>query len=186
MQHPFELIPANKYAKVFLPFLVLTLIIWLCLLVIDPSNYLEELFSLTKNFKPNIVDFALAGNDTPISQILRVWEHEGQIRAALSLGLDFLLIPLYTVTISLGCVWVARHLGWISWLGLSLAWLQCVAGTLDVVEDIALIRILLGDQNSFLPWLAKSCAIPKLWLIGLGISYGLVGWLVIGIPRKKT
>jgi hypothetical protein len=55
-----------------------------------------------------------------------------------------------------------------------------VAGILDFVEDIALIRILLGDQNSFLPWLAKSCSILKLWLIGLGICYSLVGWLVIG------
>ena len=186
MQHPFELIPANEYAKVFLPSLVLTLIIWLCLLAIDPSNFLKEIFTQTNNFKHNIVNFALAGDDTTISEILRDWEHEGQIRAALSLGLDFLFIPLYTVTISLACVWVARHLVWISWLGLSLAWLQCVAGILDVVEDIALIRILLSDQNSFLPWLAKSCAIPKCWLIGLGISYGLVGWLVIGILGKTT
>jgi len=187
MRHPFELIPANEYGKVFLTFLALTLIIWLCLLVIDPSNCVANLFSQAKNSKDNIVDFAKKGDKEKIAETLKAWGHKGKIRAYLSLGIDFFFfIPLYIVTISLSCVWVAHYLGWISWLGLSLAWLQCVAGIIDIVEDIALIRILLGDQNSVLPWLAKNCATPKNLLIGLGIVYSFAGWLFIGILGKIT
>jgi hypothetical protein len=35
------------------------------------------------------------------------WDQSAQLHAAFSLGLDYLYLPLYAVTIALACVWAA-------------------------------------------------------------------------------
>jgi hypothetical protein len=129
-----------------------------------------------------VVSFELAGNVPRASEILASWNSDARERAAFGLGLDFLFIPVYAVTIALGCGLSAASLqrrGWpLSSLGNYLAWGVFLAGLLDIIENIALIVVLFG--RVVLPWpqIAAVCAICKFTLLFLGLVYTLFGAVV--------
>jgi hypothetical protein len=130
----------------------------------------------------NIVEFELAGTLSSAQAILQMWRGEGQLYAALSLGLDYLFLLLYGSAISLGCVLVTRFLQdrvrWLATIGSWLAWGMIAAALLDAIENAALIRLLLGGQESWLAPVARWCALPKFGLVFLGLIYVLL----VGIP----
>ncbi len=130
----------------------------------------------------NIVDFELAGTLRLAQDILQMWGAEGQIYAALSLGLDYLFLLLYGSAISLGCVLVAQFwrdkAPWLATIGSWLAWGLLVAALLDAIENAALIRLLLGGQEMWLAPVARWCALVKFGLVFLGLPY----MLLLGIP----
>lgn len=126
----------------------------------------------------DIVDFELAGTLSSAQAILQIWGGEGQIYAALSLGLDYLFLLLYGSAISLGCVLVARF--WrdrfprLTTIGNWLAWGVLAAALFDAIENAALIRLLLGGQAVWLAPVARWCALPKFGLVLLGLLYVLL------------
>lgn len=134
-----------------------------------------------------IISFQFAGDLAHARQILRSWDAEAKIYAALSLGIDYLFLVAYALFISLACVHMAknlkRQLPIVAAAGFLLAWAQFPAALLDAVENLALIRLLMGAQNELYPSMAWGCAWIKFTLVGLGLVYMLVGF-ILGLRVK--
>ncbi len=123
-----------------------------------------------------IVSFELVGTTAGAQAILDSWDAAARVAAGLSLGLDYLFMPAYAGAIGLGVAQVARGLGpRATRLGTGLAWGQLLAALLDAVENVALIRLLLGASGGAWPAVARWCAIPKFALVALGLLYLLAG-----------
>ncbi len=134
-----------------------------------------------------IVSFELIGNLEGSQKIMESWQGPIMIWAGINMGLDFLFLSLYGVTIALGCLLVSHRLpaqyAFLKRLGIWMAWAVIVAAGLDVVENISLIYLLTGSSNATLPVLAKWCAIPKFNLVLLSILY-ILGALVPALRKK--
>lgn len=129
-----------------------------------------------------IVDFQLAGTEDRTKEILEVWGSSGRRDARINLWLDLPFIVLYSVALYLGVTWAG--LQWFNvwpffvWLGWFLAYGQLLAGVLDMVEDVCLLRILARDEpGQRLPSIAKVAAQSKFVLVGSGAVYFLIGVL---------
>ena len=134
-----------------------------------------------------IVSFEFAGELGRARQIVASWDQRAQLHAALSLGLDYLYLVTYAVAIGTICLRLAA--GWQTeqpglarlgrWLGAG----QGLAALLDSVENVALIRLLLGSTSTFWPPLAWICAALKFSLVLLGLAYILVSLLLQFLRR---
>ena len=137
-----------------------------------------------------IVSFELAGNLANIETILASWDPTARIYAGLNLGLDYLFIGTYVAGIGLGCVLVAQSLGrhgrLLGAAGLLLAWGMLLAGALDCVENTALIKLLLGSRANILAVVARFCAIPKFFIVFLGLLYVILGAVVSALLSRKN
>lgn len=173
IQHPLAAIPNHKRKPVLIALLVITLGVFVALTVIGAP--------LQTGAAPyGIVSFELAGDVTQARAMVNSWDVTARIRAGLSLGLDYLFMVAYAVTIGLACVWMAdisRRRGWrkMATLGVWLAWGQAPAAILDAVENLALIMALLGPIVSPWPEIALACAVPKFVLVFGGVLYALGG-----------
>lgn len=165
--------------RAFIVFCVLGLIVQYAWSVLDAP--------LKNEVAPKgMLSFEVAGTLAKAQSIVASWGHAAQVSAAANLGLDCLFLVVYGGTILLGCVLVMRALS--NWrlfagLGLLLAWAQVVAMLCDAIENYALIRILRGAQESWLPVLALWCARPKSILYAAGMFYVLIGFALI-VLRK--
>jgi hypothetical protein len=175
-KHPFSWLPTKVYKRVLIGLLIGFAVVLAALSILDCE---------LKNEKApcGIISFELAGDLVTARSILCSWGTKGQLHAAISLGLDFAFIPLYAGLVALACAMTAARWETCKYLfplGLTLAWAQLVAALLDVVENIALIRLLLGAGGELWPQLARYCAIPKLAIFIAGLLFavaaGLAGW----------
>lgn len=153
--------------------------------------------SPTENAPGGIIDLELAGDREKAQQIVRSWEEtDSQDRAVRNVRLDFLFLYVYSIAIGSVCLWSGAVLedrrGRGSRLGVPLAWGMTLAALLDVVENVALLKLLDGVTTSAgLPWtqIARLCAVPKFILIIAGLAYAAVGiivWLVIPkMPKEE-
>ena len=136
-----------------------------------------------------IVSFELAGSQAEAQRIFASWGAPGRTVAGVNLGADFLYLVVYPLAIGLGCVLIAQRLALrysrLAGLGIALAWLLLLAGALDAVENVALIRVLLGAQQAFLPALARWCALVKFLLVGLGLAYVAGGSIPLLLARSR-
>jgi hypothetical protein len=122
-----------------------------------------------------IISLELAGSPQSVRRILSSWDPAAHRNARLSLGLDFIFLLVYALTLSQLCLivarrWPASHRG-IRRAGLILGWGQWCAALLDIGENIMLQRILAGDATTLLPLAARWCALAKFTLIGCGWAY---------------
>ncbi len=126
-----------------------------------------------------ILSFELVGTLDGSHTIINSWKNEILTYAGINMGLDFLFLFLYGITIALSCLLISKrlpaHWKFFKKLGIWLAVVVIIAALLDIVENIALIKLLLGSENALLPVLAKWCAIPKFLLIFLAIVYVIIG-----------
>jgi hypothetical protein len=140
-----------------------------------------------------IVSYELAGTTAAAQGILDSWDAGARVNAGFSLGLDYLYMPAYALTIGLACAWAARVLGsrkrWLDRLGRVLAFGLGLAALLDAVENYALTTMLFGAAADPWPAVARWCATGKFALIIAGLVYVLVGfvlWLMTRRSRKTT
>ncbi|MBI3941564.1 MAG: hypothetical protein HY326_01005 [Chloroflexi bacterium] len=175
LRSPFDWLPVAIQGRAFVPLLAGALVLMVSLQAIGGPL-------ITAVAPQGIVSFELAG-DLPADQgMMASWGPTGRIHAGLSLGLDYLFIVAYVGAIGLGCVLVARGLARrmavASGAGTVLAWGLVGAGLLDMLENYALIRTLLGSQADVWPQVARWCAIPKFVIVAGGIGYVLIGAIV--------
>jgi hypothetical protein len=183
--HPYQRIPLSRRPAIFLPLLALTLALTAILQAVDVP--------LRTPVAPlGIVSYELAGTTDGARRILASWDDRAREHAGFSLGLDYLYMPSYAVTIGLACAWAAISLGrrsrLLAVLGAGLAWGQIIAALLDATENVALATMLLGAVAD--PWPAVSywCAAVKFLLIGAGLLYAAVGgiaWVVMRLTGRK-
>lgn len=176
LNHPLDLIQNERRKPLFLSLLFLTLVLFAAFRVLDTP--------LRTAAAPNgIVSYELAGGIKPAAEMLASWDARAQLFAAFGLGLDYLFMPAYALTLALGILLAAgRHPGWFARLGAWLGWGALAAALFDAVENYSLWQFLLGDFQSLWPRLAALCATVKFSLLLLGLMYALIGWLW---PKQK-
>jgi hypothetical protein len=169
---PFDFLTPSQQSRLFRPLVALTLLLFVIFGFLDQP--------LRNELAPQgIVSFELAGRAAV--PIANSWDGFARIYAAFGLGLDYLFIPLWVGSISLGCVLASGRLAgrgaWLVRLGLFLAWAQLLGGLLDMVENAALFQVLLGGKAH---WgvIAQWCASLKFVILTLGLLYALAGWLL--------
>jgi hypothetical protein len=126
-----------------------------------------------------IVSYELARDVPGAREILDSWAPRARVHAGFNLGLDFLFLALYSTTIGLACVGVARSLyprhRTLASAGWPLAWAQWLAALLDIVENTALLAMLVDAPAAPWPAVAWWCAVPKFAIVFLGLAYAGVG-----------
>ncbi len=132
-----------------------------------------------------IISFELAASYEVSRQILDSWNAPARTQAALSLGLDYLFLIVYAGFISQACGQIGRTLQrqtpLFAGVAAVLAWGQFLAAILDAIENVALIALLLDSARTWLPHLARWCAIIKFSVVGAGLIYICGGLLFIGL-----
>jgi hypothetical protein len=145
---------------------------------------------VNKSAPLGIVSFEFAGKLPIARQMLDAWGEQGRLYAALSLGLDYLFLAAYATSIALACTLVSQRLlsglPLLAKIGILLAWGQFGAALLDCIENVALIRVLLGSQSAIWPRLAWWCAAPKFAIVGAGLVYVLVGSVLVVSIRRQS
>ena len=182
ISHPFLWLSNSSQKRALAVLIVLSLLVGGAMRVLDsPLRTLEA--------PSGIVSFELAKTLTQAERILESWDSSARIHAALSLGLDYLYLALYSLCISLLCTRVAGALlaknALLAVAGLLLAWAQLAAGGLDAVENYALIRLLGGAREEAWSTLAWACALPKFAIVSMGLAYVLVGGIAVMLGRGR-
>ncbi len=171
MSHPLDFIPASFHKKVFFPLLALTLVLVGVFQLLD--------LPLRTSAAPNgILSFELAGTIEKADAILQSWDSRAQLFAAFSLGLDYLFLFAYGLTISLGVLMVAeKHGGRFSEIGKIIGWGVLLASLLDAIENLALWRLLSGWAQPHCAGTAAISATIKFGLLLLGMGFAFIGWV---------
>lgn len=143
---------------------------------------------ITEKAPNGIISFELAKNiDTSIS-IISSWDLNAKINAALSLGVDFLFLIVYAIFFATACYLTAQKYinknNWMYKTGLLFAKLQFVAALFDAIENIVLIKLLLGSNNSLFPSIAYYFASIKFAIIVIGIIYIIIGLLTLPFQKR--
>lgn len=168
MRHPFEAISPEQRGRYFGPLLALTLILSIAMSVVGQPL-------ITRAAPSGIVSYELAGDASQARQMIESWDATARAYAAFGLGLDFLYLVLYSMTIGLACVWVAdanRARQWpLAGWGALLAWGVWLAALCDAIENVGLTVMLLSAVGEPWPLIARWCAIGKFSLIVIGLVY---------------
>jgi hypothetical protein len=111
MSHPLDFIPNPTRKSVFFGLLVWTFILFTIFQVLN--------IPLTTSAAPfGIVSHQLAWTPDKAQAILASWDTRASLFAAFGLGLDYLFMPSYALTGTLGALLAAgRNKGWFSRLG---------------------------------------------------------------------
>ncbi len=129
---------------------------------------------------PNgIVSFELAWTPEVAQGILDSWDDGARLFAAFGLGLDYLFMPAYALSLSLGILLLKNgRTGWYSRLAVWMGWGAIAAALFDAVENYALGVALTGSIVSPYPEVAALCASGKFSLLLAGILTVIAGWFV--------
>jgi hypothetical protein len=126
-----------------------------------------------------IISFELAGTLAAAQAMIASWDRNAQLHAAFSLGLDYLYMPLYAVTIALACMRASvtslQTPRAAAALGVVLAWGLGLAALLDALENVALWQVLQGSPAAAWPVMARWCALVKFAWVIAGLLYAGVG-----------
>ena len=108
------------------------------------------------------------------------------IFAAISIGLDYLYMPVYSTWLAYSCCAVASS-GFAPSSGHALAFLSWAAAIFDAVENIGLTALLLRKKHSHWGGITFFCVVVKFALIALALGYVGVGKIVIAVstPTKR-
>lgn len=167
MRHPLEAVPVLLRKPLFVFFLSATLVIAVAFRFFEAPG--------------GIVAYELAGSVKNVADILKTWDEAARLKAAFGLGFDYLFMPVYAMAIALATLLAAgRHVGWLKSLGAVAGWGAFVAAAFDVVENVALWRILSNGAADPWPMIAAACASVKFFFFFAGILIAVVAGL------KKT
>ncbi len=135
-----------------------------------------------------IVSFELAKNLDNTVNIINSWNTYAKINASLSLGFDFLFLLIYSSFIALLIFNINSKL----WknktfykIGIFLIYLIFVAAMFDIIENIALIKLLLGEIKQYWSSIAYYSAVSKFTIIIICIIYLLINWLLLLLKKTK-
>ncbi len=178
MKGPLEFLPARTTKPLFLALLIWTLALFAVMQVLNQPL-------LTREAPSGIVSLELAGTPERAGSIVLSWSAPAPasipyrpnlalLFASFGLGLDYLFMPSYALTIALGALLVTgRHRGVFAVLGPWAGWAGIVAAVFDATENMGLLMMLKGDFASGWPAVATWCASLKFALILAGIAYVL-------------
>ena len=178
-RHAFEWISESSRVRTFFVIALLAIVLLISLMAIDVP--------LRTDAAPmGIVSYEFAGDVATINEILDSWGPSGRIYAGISLGLDYLFLFTYAITIGLGCVLLADRLGgrWAA-IGILAAWGMVAAGVFDIVENYGLIRFLIGEGKPWWPTIVFWSAVLKYILVVIGLGYLVIGFITQILRRES-
>ena len=167
-------------------------LIWLVIATLITIIAMQTLSAplVTKTAPAGIVSFELAGDLKTSNIIIDSWNEKIRIFAGLGLGLDFLFLLLYSTTLALACSIIKQSLTLrkpvLALFGSVVIWGALLAGLCDSIENIALIKLLLGSQSQVLPVIANMFATVKFLLIATALIYIIWGSLTNLFIRLKN
>ena len=136
---------------------------------------------ITNNAPGGIISFELAKDINQSIAIISSWDLNAKVNAALSLGIDFLFLIVYSIFFATACYLVAQKFpnknNWMYKIGLFLAKMQFIAALFDAFENIALIKLLHGSNINIFSLIAYYFASIKFMIIAIGIIYIIIGLL---------
>jgi hypothetical protein len=141
-----------------------------CLVLLLMTMLMRQLgHGLRTEIAPSgIKSFGMAGSLERANQIIASWGPTGVARAMLFLGMETFYIANYLAAILLGCWYLAtsfkRHKRFIATTAFTVAVIAVVGVVSDVVENIALIHLLLGYSDEWWVRVARWSASTKLAL----------------------
>ena len=125
-----------------------------------------------------IVSFELAGSLQNSIDILNSWDANAKLYAGIGLGFDYLFMLMYSLLFYTLIKYVAYKStnASVSKFGNILAYAMLLAGIFDAIENYALIHLYLGNLDQMFSTVAYYSATIKFLLLGLGITYILIGY----------
>ena len=148
-------------------------LIYLLLITILTMQYFNS-YLVAPTSTMGIIDFELAKTVERSQEILDGWTPMAKTYAGLSLGFDFLFLLIYTLFISL----IIHKLNVRVWayrkpyrIGEILIWSMFITAILDTVENVCLIKLLVGRMSYYWSSVAYFFAMAKFVLIGISIIY---------------
>jgi hypothetical protein len=177
MRHPFERIAPERRLVALIAFIVPTLAVMFALQAIDRSL-------VTDPTPQGIVSFEVCAFDGSCAAAIAAYE-DVALEAGMSLGLDYLFMPLYAAAIAATLVFVAaRRSERVRSIAAGIAWGSFAAAIFDAAENAALYGMLAsGQATPWLAWTAAICASIKFLLVAAGIVACIV---VAFLPRVSA
>jgi hypothetical protein len=129
--------------------------------------------------KHGIISFELAKDLIVSKEILNSWNVHAKISASMSMGFDFLFLLIYKINNQYGKNFIFYKFGKLLMLSIFFAAL------FDVVENIALIKLLLGDLKQYWSTIAYYFAFVKFTIVAVCIVYILLSWFGLLIKKLK-
>ena len=135
-----------------------------------------------------IVSFELAKELSQSIAILTSWDALAKTSAGMSLGLDFLFLIVYSFFISL----LIHRLNERLWkhskmynVGIVIIWCVFLAAFFDIVENTALIQLLLGDLQQKWSSIAYYFASLKFGLLALSIFFIIINLILLTVKNLR-
>lgn len=183
LSNPFTWLSEHSQKKALFIFGSATIILLVLLSILDQPLKTDQ--------APNgIISFEIAKDFLRSQSILSSWDQHSRLFAALSLGLDFLFLLVYSLFLSLLCFKTAERFtgknNWFRSIGIIIAWLQFLAALFDAVENYALIQLLLGSQKELFSLMAYYFATAKFLLIITAFVYLIAGLIMRLFLRNGT
>ncbi|MFZ4639460.1 MAG: hypothetical protein ACOYMP_03515 [Nodosilinea sp.] len=126
-----------------------------------------------------ILSFELCAYGSSCTAIVHSWTGSVPLKAALSLGVDYLFMVAYSATLFLGLLMMADRVPpGLRPLTLGSAAAVWLVGTADALENYFLFHILVSPSNPQFAWAATLSATVKFVLLGLTL-----GWLAFTYLR---
>jgi hypothetical protein len=171
-----------KKSNVF--FIILFIILLIFIVVM---RYLDN-FLITENAPNGIISFELAKESNVVLEIIKSWNTTAKFAAGLSVGIDFLFLIVYATFLTLLFLRINKKL--LEKTGKNLSWfilfLPFIAAFFDILENIAMINLLLGNIQLKWSLTAYYAAIIKFGLLLIAIAYIIVGGVLLVLERQKN
>ena len=158
----------------------------MCFVIMGGMQW-SEFNIVTEQAPKGIISFEFARDMNTARAIIASWREAHVMGyAGFNVGLDFLFLLIYPVVIGLVIVLISSGFpkgNIFRGTGFFISWLVILAALLDAVENVSLINLLTDSMNSNWVVTAYYCSISKFILIGLGITFIVVGGIAHGILR---
>jgi hypothetical protein len=181
LQSPFHKLLKSTEKKFTIVLLILIVVL------INVMRYFDAQIQHSGNFQ-GIISFEFAKDLSASITILNSWDTLAKTAAGLSMGFDFLFLIVYALFISILIHQINNILGKHSkfyTLGIILIWGVFLAAFFDLIENFALIKLLLGDLQQLWSSIAYYSAISKFSLLSLGILFILINSILL-VFRKNN
>ena len=174
MYHVFESLPPKYQWIALVGLLIATLCVWLIQSRQDAA--------LPPMSAPNsTLSLQFAWSSEGAKAIIDSWTAPQKKIASYQLYIDFLLLLFYPVLLSLSCMLVARYVSHpLAALGIVLSWTVLLAGPLDAIENIFILRMLSRGPSNLLCHLATISSAFKFALVFSVFGYwglALMQWI---------
>jgi hypothetical protein len=180
MKYPFQFIPDRIRKPIFIKLLGWTILL---LVVLQFLNIPLQ----TTEAPIGIISHQFAWTPVKAQLIISSWSDHAHLMAAFDIGLDFLFMASYTLTLSLGILLASRYFpDNFSRFGNLAAYGVLAAAFLDAIENIGQAnQILVGNVSFQSTILVGVSATLKFTFLLIGIFYAFIGWYRSFIFKKE-